>query len=100
MFKQACLIKKNTKTLRKKLEELGYEYANAIKSHRSNYDNLKEPWILCLFDSYILLDGDTYKDFKMEFEETPKPESISYDIKEFNRHQEEEFLIEASVRVE
>ena len=38
----ACLIKKNTKTLRKKLEGMGYKYHNAVKYMGHNYDNLKE----------------------------------------------------------
>lgn len=100
MFKQACLIKKNTKTLRKKIEELGYKYVDAVKSTNPYYDNMKEPWILCIYDSYVLLDKETFDEFKESFEITEKPESLSKDIKVFHRQKEEEFLMEVSIPAE
>jgi hypothetical protein len=98
MFKQACLIKKNTKFLRNKLERIGYKYVNAMQGTDDNYNNLNEPWILCLFDSYILCDEMTYNGFKEEFINTQKPDFISNDIKEFSHKQSAKFLEEVAIK--
>lgn len=100
MFKCACLIKKNTKTLRKKLEGMGYKYHNAVKYMGHNYDNLKEPYILCLYDSYILLNNELFLSFLEEFNSTPKPEYVSNELKIFNKQQEEEFLKYTSIEID
>lgn len=93
-FSQPCLIKKNTKTLRKKLEEIGYSYA-PIKSNKPNYDNLKEPWIICAYDIYICADKEFYNNFKQEVKELTlniDAQNVSNNIICFTKHEEDRFL--------
>lgn len=61
MFVQPCLIKKNTAKLRKQLETIGYKRA-MLNSIEPNYNNDKEPWILCAYDIYVCLDKDYYEE--------------------------------------
>lgn len=67
MYIQPCLIKKNTAKLRKQLEGFGYVRAK-LSSDDPNYDNDKEPWILCLYDVYICLDKEYYKEMVDDLE--------------------------------
>lgn len=100
MFKQPCLIKKNTKALRKQIEELGYLYA-PLKSNNPSYDNTKEPWIVCAYNIYLCVDNKFFKGFERtinEFEPCYTSDSdladkdLARDIKKFEKNQEHEFL--------
>ena len=96
-FTQPCLIKKNTKTLRKKLEAMGYIYA-PLKSSRQTYGNTKEPWIVCAYDIYTCTDKEFMEDFREEISNLSEMmtelniQGISTDVLEFTRHEEEQFL--------
>lgn len=96
MFKQPCLIKKNTKTLRSKLEKMGYQYA-PLRSQRSTYDNLKDPWIVCIYDIYTCVDSIFFEDLKDEVKalaSNPDAQSmgLSTEFQYFSRQQEDQFL--------
>lgn len=95
MFKQPCLIKKNTKALRKQIEDIGYSY-NPLKSNNTNYDNTKEPWIVCAYNIYICVDSKFFKEFEKlinEFEPNfSDKQLLSQDIKKFEKSQEKEFI--------
>lgn len=67
MFVQPCIIKKNNKKLRATLEKIGYNRV-ALKSDDPNYNNDKEPWIVCAYNIYVCLD----KVFLNEFSEMIK----------------------------
>lgn len=65
MYIQPCLIKKNTSKLRKTLEKFGYKRAK-LTSIDPNYDNDKEPWIICAYDIYVCVDKEAFEDMKSE----------------------------------
>lgn len=103
IFKYPCLIKKNTKTLRTKLEKLGYNYVALVSTTNKEYNNLKEPWIFCAYNIYTCTDGPSYEDLKAIVHNpenfSPEPgKEISHETKEFTRHEENEFLEAASIK--
>ena len=96
MFKQPCLIKKNTKTLRSKLEKMGYQYA-PIRSQKLNYDNLKDPWIACTYDIYTCVDSIFFENLKDEVKALAsnldaQALGLATEFQCFSRHQESQFL--------
>lgn len=95
MFKYPCLIKKNTKSLRKKLENIGYLYVQHKHQDNPNYNNLKEPWLLCAYDIYVCVDKEMYEAFSQDLinnEIIKSMKNLSHEIIVFTKHQEEEFL--------
>lgn len=76
MFIQPCLIKKNTVKLRKQLEEIGYKRAK-LSSINPDYNNDREPWILCAYDIYVCLDKEYYNEMLNDITSNPFIQSIS-----------------------
>lgn len=96
LFSQPCLIKKNTKFLRKQLESIGYKYA-PIVSRLQSYNNLKEPWIVCAYNMYTCC-GEDFLDNFIDILKSVSEQynNLNTDIKQFSRHEEDQFLIWAS----
>ena len=98
IFKQPCLIKKNTKAIRTKLEKLGYKYT-ALVSDNENYNNTKEPWIFCAYDMYTCVDGPSYESLRKIVcnpDNFMPMEGLSHDVIVFDPTQENEFWESAS----